>query len=48
MEMKSSINQIQSSIESITSQLHQVEKRILMVKDKAEELLHSDSKKEKF
>jgi hypothetical protein len=45
--MKSSVNQI-NSIESLTNKPHQVEDRILGLKDKPDELEHPNNNKEKF
>jgi hypothetical protein len=45
--MKSSVTQIKNSMERITNRLEPVEERTSATKDKAEELLYSDSNKGK-
>jgi TolA-binding protein len=46
LEMKNS-NQIESTMKSITSRIGQAEERISGVEGKIEEILHSDTNKEK-
>jgi predicted 2-oxoglutarate/Fe(II)-dependent dioxygenase YbiX len=48
LEMKTSINQIQTTMDSIISRQDQTKERILEMKDNIEELLHANNHKEKI
>jgi hypothetical protein len=47
LEIKSSTNYVKTSMENITNRLNQAEEKTPRIEEQVEELLHSDSKKEK-
>jgi SMC interacting uncharacterized protein involved in chromosome segregation len=45
---KSSVNQMKNKLESFTNRLYRAKERITSINEKVEELLYSDSNKEKI